>query len=160
MTIQQQTGDGSRGYSMTRPTETTLAPERRVAPERPMEPERGERAMGDIVSELVENTQILVRNEIALGITQLERKTEEAKTKVARTAASGVAGYTGFVVLVVAAVAALNLALALWLSALIVGAVLVGAAYLVLPHGGKKNQEQPRRPGGLQRTSPPQEARS
>jgi pilus assembly protein TadC len=99
-----------------------------------------ERPMKEVVSELWENTEVLVRNEIALGIAQLERKSEEAKTAITKMTASGVALHTGFVVLSVAAILLLNLALALWASVLIVGAALVLCGYALMPRGKSKEK--------------------
>lgn len=109
----------------------------------------GERPMKEIVSELWENTEVLVRNEIALGIAQLERKTDEAKTTITRMTASGVALHTGFVVIAVAAILLLDLVLALWASVLIVGAVLVLSGYALMPRG--KSKEKSETGGAIQR---------
>lgn len=131
-------------------------------PDAPVGYTEGERPMKEIVSELWENTEVLVRNEIALGIAQLERKSDEAKTAITKMTASGVALHTGFVTIAVAAILLLDLALALWLSVLIVGAALVLAGYALMPRG--KSKEKSQAGASVQRqhapTYPAKEARS
>jgi hypothetical protein len=100
-----------------------------------------ERPMGEIVSELWENTETLVRNEIALAMTEIEQRTQKAKTDLTRVTASGVALYTGFLAIVVAAVLLLDKAIDLWASALLVGLVLCAAGYFLLPRGRSHSRE-------------------
>jgi hypothetical protein len=111
-----------------------LAPQSQAAMRRSHYTQQLERPMGEIVTELWENTEVLVRNEIALAMSEVDQRTQKAKTDITRITASGVAMYTGFVSVVVAAVLMLDKVMELWAAALLVGLVLVAAGYFVLPH--------------------------
>lgn len=107
-------------------------------------PYQRERPLGAVFSEIWENTQTLVRHEITLATGEFERRTQDAKTQMTRVTASGAVLHTGFLVLVVALVLALWEVMPLWLSAFIVGVVLLGAGYLLLPRGQART-EPPRK---------------
>jgi hypothetical protein len=91
-----------------------------------------ERPLGTIVAELWENTQHLARQEIALGIAQLEERVSTLKAELIRTALASAVLYAGVLALVAAIVLALSKAMDPWLAAFLTGAVLAVTGYLVL----------------------------
>lgn len=100
---------------------TSLAP--------PTLPGKGERALSEIVSELWQNAEKLIRQEIALGRSEIETKLDRAKKEIAVIATGGAVLYAGVLTLVAALVLLLATVIALWLSALIIGAVVSGIGF-------------------------------
>lgn len=93
--------------------------------------------IGALVSGVVSDLQDLFRAEIALAKTELKEDAQATGKAAGMMVGGGVVGLVGFIILMLAATWALALVLPLWLSALIVAAVLfVVAAVLVLM--GKK----------------------
>lgn len=96
---------------------------------------REERPIGVVVSELWENTEKLVRAEMQLGLAEIDRRVSHIKKDVTLATAGGAVMYAGVLSLVAALVMLLSKALAPWLSALIVGAVVAGAGFVMLQRG-------------------------
>jgi len=92
--------------------------------------------MSEIVAELWENTELLVRKELELAITEIERKADRLKDEVKRdvmlAAIGGAIAYAGGLALVAAAVLLLSKAVDPWISALIVGGILSAGGYAML----------------------------
>jgi uncharacterized membrane protein YqjE len=89
-----------------------------------------DRSLGELFSELSRETTTLVRQEVELAKTELTHKASEVGKDVGFLAAGGMFLYAGFFTLVAMLVIALaQLGVTWWLSALIVGVVvlLVGA---------------------------------
>jgi hypothetical protein len=89
-----------------------------------------DRSLGELFSELSRETTTLVRQEVDLAKTELTHKASEVGKDVGFLAAGGMVLYAGFLTLVAMLVIALaQLGVTWWLSALIVGVVvlLVGA---------------------------------
>jgi uncharacterized membrane protein YqjE len=89
-----------------------------------------DRSLGELFSELSRETTTLVRQEVELAKTELTHKASEVGKDVGFLAAGGMVLYAGFLTLVAMLVIALaQLGVTWWLSALIVGVVvlLVGA---------------------------------
>src|SRR5687768_12336086 len=100
----------------------------RRAPYEPMP--TGERPVGEIVSDLWENTEKLVRQEMQLGLTELDERVERFKTELILKAVGGVVLLGGFLAIVASMILLLAKAVDPWISALIVGVVTLGAGYL------------------------------
>lgn len=100
---------------------------------------RGERPIGEIVVELWENTEKLVRQEITLASTELEGKMNRAKREVGAVAIGGAVLYAGVLALMAALVLLLAQAMPHWLSALLVGVLCAGGGYFMV----RKNQPNP-----------------
>jgi hypothetical protein len=116
---------------------TAIEPLPRTTQLAPREPSAtsSERPIGAIVTELYENTEMLIRNELSLGLKELEHKSQEMKTQATRITAGGALLYTGLMTLVVAATVLLWKVLDLWLAAAIVGVALCVCGYLAMPKG-------------------------
>jgi len=97
--------------------------------------------VGDLVKQLSEQTATLVRKEMQLGQLELQEKAKRGGLGAGLFGGAGLIAVFGVGALVAAAVAALATTLALWLSALIVGAVLLAIAGIAALMG-KKQVEQ------------------
>lgn len=93
---------------------------------------KDDRSIGDLFSELANETGTLIRQEVALATAEMTKKATDAGKNAASIAIGGFVGYAAFLTLLAAIVALLSYAMPLWLSALIV-AIVVGAisAYMV-----------------------------
>jgi hypothetical protein len=100
-----------------------------------MHTNRDERSLGELFSELTEGISTLVRQEIALASTEMSHKASRVGEQVAYLVAGGAVAYAGFLAIVAAVIAILDLFLPLWLSALIVGAVVALVGYLLVQRG-------------------------
>ena len=97
--------------------------------------------VGDLVKQLSEQTATLVRKEMQLGQLEMQAKAKRGGLGAGLFGGAGLIAAFGVGTLVAAAVAALATTLALWLSALIVGAVLLAVAGIAALMG-KKQVEQ------------------
>jgi hypothetical protein len=90
-----------------------------------------ERSVGDLFSELANESSTLIRQEIALAQVEMTAKLTKAGKNAAFVAAGGVVGFAAFLALLAAIIAGLSLFMSVWLSALIV-ALVVGAVALYM----------------------------
>ena len=101
-------------------------------------PARGEeRPAGEIIGELWENTEKLVRQELELALAELERRVDRLKTDVTMAAVGGSVLYAGVLTLVAAVVLLLSKAVDPWLAAMIVGVVVSGIGFMLVQRGKK-----------------------
>jgi hypothetical protein len=101
-------------------------------------PARGEeRPVGEIVGELWENTEKLVRQELELALAEADRKIERIKTDVVMAAVGGSVMYAGVLSVVAAVILLLSKAIDPWLAAMIVGVVVSGIGFALLQRGKK-----------------------
>lgn len=87
---------------------------------------KDERSIGDLFSELANETGTLIRQEVALAQAEITQKATDAGKNAASIAIGGFVGYAAFLALLAAIIAGLSYAVPVWASALIV-AVVVGA---------------------------------
>lgn len=117
-----------------RETETVVAPE----------------SPGHLVSELLADVGLLLRQELDLARSELAEKSRRAKAGAVKAGIAVGAGLAGAVVLSAALVLALTLILSTWLppltsafvSALAVGAILAIAAYVLFDRGFREMRAQ------------------
>jgi len=93
------------------------------------------RPMKDMVKDLIGQAQRLMREELHLAKIEIRDEAKKAGEGAAFAGAGGVVLHAGFLVLCAFLVLALGQAVAMWLSALIVGVVLVAAGALVSKTG-------------------------
>lgn len=86
---------------------------------------RDERTIGELFSELANETGTLIRQEMALAQAEMTTKVTRAGKNLAYVAAGGFVGFAALLVLLAAVVAAMAYFMPVWLAALIV-AVIVG----------------------------------
>ena len=80
-----------------------------------------DRSVGDLVTELSQETVTLVRQEIQLAEAEMTRKAIRVGKNAGLLAAGGVVAYTGSLTLVAATVALLGERIPVWRSAAVVG---------------------------------------
>lgn len=96
-------------------------------------------SFGSLISNVTQEVTALIRNEVELAKAEMREKTSQLGMGIGSVAAGGGVLLCGFLVLLASAVFGLNLALeAMWLSALIVGAIVVVIGFIMLQGGKKK----------------------
>jgi hypothetical protein len=94
------------------------------------------RSLGDLLSELSQETATLVRQEVALARTELTGHVARMQRHAVLIVAGGVIAYAGMLALVAALVLALiRLGLTPWLAALVAGVGVAGLGYALLMQG-------------------------
>lgn len=99
---------------------------------------RDDRPLTSLFSELATETSALIRKEIELGKAEMSEKAAQAGKGAASLAIGGAVAYAGLIFLLLAATLALSNAVAPWLAALIVGAVVVIIGLVMLASGRNK----------------------
>ena len=94
-----------------------------------------ERPLSDLFRDLMNETKILIQQEIQLLKLEMSQKATQAGKDVAFLAVGGALVYAGLLVLVAAATLGLALIIPGWASALIVGLVVVGIGYGLIQKG-------------------------
>lgn len=91
------------------------------------------RSLGELIADLSRETTTLIREEIDLAKTEMSHKASQAARDIGFLVAGGAIVYAGFLALIAALIVGLGQAgLTWWLSALIVGVVVVAiGGYLV-----------------------------
>jgi hypothetical protein len=93
---------------------------------------RDDRSIGELFSELSQETATLVRQEVQLAKTEMSQKASRVGKDVGFLAAGGAVAYAGLLAIIAGVIFLLALIIPLWLSALLVGiAVAVGGYFLV-----------------------------
>jgi hypothetical protein len=94
-----------------------------------------DRSLGELFSELSRQTSTLIRQEVALAKAELKQKGSEAGKDIGMMAAGGALAYAGLLALIATAIIALANVIDWWLSALIVGIVVVGVGGMLIQRG-------------------------
>lgn len=100
-----------------------------------MQRQGDERSLGDLFSELATETSTLVRKELQLAKTEMTHKATSAGKDVGMIGAGGALAYAGLLAVIAAVIIGLGQIIPMWLSALIVGAVVIGVGYLLIQRG-------------------------
>ena len=91
-----------------------------------------DRSIGDLFSELANETSVLVRQEVALAQTELTQKAVKVGKNIGYLILGGSIAFIALQAVVVAVIVGLAFIIPLWLSALIVGVVIgIIAAILI-----------------------------
>jgi hypothetical protein len=114
------------------------------------------RPFGEIVADLWENTQLLVRQELALGLAEVDQRVDTLKGDLMRVTIGGAVLYAGVLSLVAALALGLAKVMDGWLAALITGVVVAATGFALLwrgkerlAHGSPKNEKAIGRGHGL-----------
>ena len=91
-----------------------------------------DRSIGDLFSELANETGTLIRQEVALAQAEMTRKATVAGRHAASLAIGGAIGYGAFLTLLAAVVAILSVMMPVWLAAAIVAAMAGAASYFMI----------------------------
>jgi hypothetical protein len=96
---------------------------------------RDGRSLGELFSELAQETSTLVRQEVNLAKTEMGDKASRAGRHVGVLAAGGALAYAGLLAILAGVIALLNDVMPLWASALLVGIVVAIVGYLLIRKG-------------------------
>ena len=96
---------------------------------------REERSLGELFTELTDEVRMLFRQEVALARTEVSSKVSHLSRDAIRIGIGAAVAFVGFQALVAAGIVALDLIIPLWLSALIVGALLAIVGYVLIQQG-------------------------
>jgi membrane protein len=98
-------------------------------------PSQSQRSVADVLQDIVDNLQLIIRDEFRLARAEVEGKAHRAARPASILAAGTVLGLYGLGFLLLAAVYGLSLVIAPWLAALLIGAVLAIVAAIVISSG-------------------------
>ncbi len=90
------------------------------------------RSLGDLFSELAQETSTLVRQEVNLAKTEMSHKASRAGRHIGVLAAGGAVAYAGLLAILAGVIVLLDNVMPLWLSALLVGIVVAVVGYLLV----------------------------
>ena len=93
---------------------------------------RDDRSLGELFSELAQETSTLVRQEVNLAKTEMSQKASRAGRHVGVMAAGGAVAYAGLLAILAGVIVLLDNVMPLWLSALLVGIVVAVVGYLLV----------------------------
>jgi hypothetical protein len=97
-----------------------------------MQQSRDDRTLGELFSELAQETSALVRQEVTLAKTEMGQKASRAGRHVGVLAAGGAVAYAGLLAILAAVIVLLDNVMPLWLSALLVGIVVAVVGYILV----------------------------
>jgi hypothetical protein len=97
-----------------------------------MQSPRDDRSLGELFSELAQETSTLVRQEVNLAKTEMSQKASRAGRHAGIIAAGGALAYAGLLAILAAVIVLLDNVMPLWLSALLVGLVVAVVGYLLI----------------------------
>jgi uncharacterized membrane protein YqjE len=100
-------------------------------------PSQTDPSVGELLSQLSEQTSRLVRDELALAKVEMTDKAKHAGKGIGLFGGAGVLAHFGIATLIATAILALDLVWPAWLAALVVGLVVLAAA-AVLAQIGKR----------------------
>jgi len=94
-----------------------------------------EPTLGDLFSSLTEDLSTLIRKEVDLARTETTEKVTQATRSVVSIVAGGLIAYAGLIALIIAVIVGLSGFMPLWLSALIVGIVVIVIGAIMISSG-------------------------
>ncbi len=100
-----------------------------------MQSSRNDRSLGELFSELTQETRTLVRQEVQLAKTEMSQKASRVGKDVGFLVAGGAVAYAGLLAIIAGVIALLGLVIPLWLSALLVGLVVAAIGYFLVRRG-------------------------
>ena len=112
----------------------------------------GERELGAIVADVWENAEKLVRQELELGLSELDRRVDKLKVGLLTATLGAAVLYAGVLLLLLAVVFGMSEAMPPWLAALIVGGVVTALGAVMSQRGGHKTSEAAQPDQHLDRT--------
>lgn len=100
-----------------------------------MQPAVDERSLGELFSELAQETRILVSQELELAKTEMSEKATKIGKGAGFAAAGGFVIYAGLLSVILGIVVLLAETMPLWVAALLVGVIVALIGYLVMKKG-------------------------
>ena len=96
---------------------------------------RDDRTLGELFSELAQETSTLVRQEVDLAKTEMSQKASRVGKDVGFLAAGGAVAYAGLLAILAGVIVLLGQVIPTWLSALLVGLVVAAVGYFLVRKG-------------------------
>ena len=96
---------------------------------------KDDRSLGELFSELAQETSTLVRQEVQLAKTEMGQKASRLGKDVGFLAVGGAVAYAGLLAIIAGVIGLLGQVIPMWLSALLVGLVVAGVGYFLLRRG-------------------------
>jgi len=100
-----------------------------------MQQRNEEPSLGELFASLARDTSTLVRKEVELATTEMTGKVTDLAKHTGMLGVGGALAYGGFLALLAGVILILGRVIPMWLSALIVGIVVVGIGYLLIQRG-------------------------
>jgi len=100
-----------------------------------MQQRNEEPSLGELFASLARDTSTLVRKEVELAKTEMTTKATDLGKHAGMLGAGGAVAYGGFLAVLAGLILLVGRAIPMWLSALIVGIVVVGIGYLLIQRG-------------------------
>lgn len=94
-----------------------------------------EPTLGDLFSSLTEDLSTLIRKEVDLARTETTEKVTHATRSIVSIVVGGLVAYAGLIALIIAIIVGLSRFMPLWLSALIVGIVVIAIGAIMISSG-------------------------
>lgn len=94
-----------------------------------------EKSLGSLFSDLSQEMQRLIHDELTLFKSEMSHKVKRGVKDISFLAIGGAVLYAGLLTVIAAVVFLLAAAIPLWVSALIVGAVVLGTGYFLVKRG-------------------------
>lgn len=94
-----------------------------------------EPTLGDLFSSLTEDLSTLIRKEVDLARTETTEKITHATRSVVSIVMGGLIAYAGLIALIIAVIVGLSRFMPLWLSALIVGIIVIVIGAIMISSG-------------------------
>jgi hypothetical protein len=94
-----------------------------------------ERSLGELFSELKDQTSVLISNEMRLAKAEATQKGKQASKAAGFVAAGGFVVYAGFLAIIAGIILVLSQVVPMWVAALVVGVIVALVGYLVLQKG-------------------------
>lgn len=96
---------------------------------------KDDRSLGELFSELAQDTSTLVRKEVQLAKTEMSQKASRVGKDVGFLAVGGAVAYAGLLAVLAGVIVLLGQVIPMWLSALLVGLVVAGVGYFLVRRG-------------------------
>ena len=96
---------------------------------------KDDRSLGELFSELAQDTSTLVRKEVQLAKTKMSRKASRVGKDVGFLATGGAVAYAGLLAVLAGVIVLVGQVIPMWLSAFLVGLVVAGVGYFLLRRG-------------------------
>ncbi len=96
---------------------------------------KDDRSLGELFSELAQDTSTLVRQEMTLAKTEMSQKASRVGKDVGFLAAGGAVAYAGLLAVLAGIIVLLGQVIPMWLSALLLGLVVAGVGYFLVRKG-------------------------
>ncbi len=102
-----------------------------------VQPAEDSRSLGQLFSTLASETGTLMRKELQLARTEIAKKVKDRRKDAGILGLGGALAHVGLLLFLFGVVLVLGLAIPLWLSALIIGAVVCAAGVLAMRQGAR-----------------------